>query len=268
MMLFIVGIIGIIFLLLMAVVVVSLVFLILGIVKHRKDKVASLVFISFALVTLLGLSVGGYLLLGPKKIKVETPDGSVKIWNTTIEEYLNNVANDNFDEVEEMLEEEPSLVYAYDDDGEDILQNAALNGNIEMLELAIEYGAEFDSEIIFDESEYDCSIQAFLDEIGRRPRSYDLTDEDVYDVIEFMLKNDASVEIDDEDSPNALFLADGWICYDKIISDEDIELVELLHSYGVEYSYEIYFDFVQTIEKESVEKDENYQKLLELLEVE
>ena len=263
--LFIVGIIGIIFLLLTAVVAVSLIFLILGIVKHRKDKVTSLVFIAFALVTLLGMAVGGFLLLGPKKVKVETPDGDVRIWNNIIEDYLNNVANDNFDEVEEMLEEEPALVYAYDDDGEDILQNAALNGNIEMLELAIEYGAKFDSEIIFDESSYDCSIQAFLDEIGRRSKRYDLTDEDVYDVIEFMLKNDASVEIDDEDSPNALFLAYVWICHDEIISDEDIELVELLHSYGAEYSYEIYFDFVQTIEKESVEKDENCEELLELV---
>lgn len=266
--LFIVGIIGIIFLVLMAIVVLSVVFLILGIVKHKKDKVASIVLISFALVTLLGLSVGGYLLLGPKKIKVETPDGSAKIWNTTIEDYLNDVANDNFNEVEEMLDEEPALVYAYDDDGEDILQNAALNGNIEMLELGIEYGAKFDSEIIFDESEYDCSIQAFLDEIGRRAKRYNLTDDDVYDIIEFMLENDAAVEFDDEDSPNALFLADGWICYDKIISDEDIELVELLHSYGAEYSYEIYFDFVGTIATKKVEKDENCQKLLELLGVE
>lgn len=134
---FIVGIIGIIFLVLMAIATLSVVFLILGIVKHKKDKVASIVLISFALVTLLGLSIGGYLLLGPKKIKVETPDGSVKIWDNIIEDYLNNVANDNFDKVEELLEENPALVYAYDDDGEDILQNAALNGNIEMLELAL-----------------------------------------------------------------------------------------------------------------------------------
>ncbi len=263
--LFIIGIISILFLVLLIAVILNIIFLIVGVFKIKRDRVASIVFICFALVNMIAMVVGGYLIFGPKKIEIKTPDGSAKIWNNVIEDYLNNVANDDFDEVEEMLEEESDLVYCCDDDGEDILQEAALNGNIEMMELAMEYGAEFDSEIVFENSPYDGSIQAFLDEIGRKAKAYDFTDDDVYEIIEFMLENEATIEFDDEDNPNALFLTDGWICYDKMISDEDIELVKMLHSYGAGYSYELYFDYVTTIASKDVKEDRNCEKLLELI---
>jgi len=262
---FIVGIIGIIFLLLTIAVIVNIVLLAIGVIKLRKDKIASIAFISFAILNMMAILIGGYFLIGPKKVSVDTPDGLVKLWSNVIEDYLVNVGNDDLEEVEDMLKEEPKLVYCYDDDGEDILQKAALNGNVKMLKLALEYGAEFDSKIIFEESKYESSIQAFVDEIGKRPKAYDFADEKVYEIVEFMLENGATVELIDEDAPNVLFYLTGWICQDKIISDEDIELVKLLHLNGASYSYELYFEYVETTSKEMVDKDDNYEKLLDLV---
>lgn len=263
--LFVLAIVGIVFLLVAVISITMIVFLILGIVFRKRDKIASNVFLGLSGFILLVLLCGAIVVFGPKKEEIETPNGTVKVWESTVEEYLNHVANDNMEEVEKMLKEEPALVFSYDINHNDILQSAALNGNVEMMELALEYGAEFDNELIYGVMTYDYSIQSYLLHIGRSPKRYDLTDVDVLEVTKFMLENGASIETNEDLEPNALFYADSWICHDKIISDEDIELVELLHSYGAEYSYELYFNYVEATAMDEVAKDENYDILLDLV---
>lgn len=223
------GVICVIFLFLM------LLFLILGIVKARKKKKSAKVFFSLAAVSFVLLLGFLWFLFGPKRAEIDTPDGTVKVSKKITAELEECIENEDIQKLDEMLDKRPELVYYTNSKHHGMLYTAALTGNVELLECVLEHGAKFDDEILHKNLIYEYSLEYYFHNLTH------LTEEETEKVksrgsapiVEIMLENGATVNFENnEEVPNALFIAIWWIVTDDEVTEDELQVVEMLIEHG------------------------------------
>jgi|GEM_PF-1405810 len=211
-----------------------------------------------------------------------------------VREYVKNHQNDK---LVELLESTPGLAEYRDSERNDLLTYGMIYRNVEAMELAVEYGFEFDNPDKYRNKKVDAinSFDCYFREIKDAETSllYDdeapehLINEDDVEVVKFMLEHGASTKTEDEayigydytevKEPNLLYLA-VWtvISQENSISDADIEFVRAFIDYGFSknvatyYGNDLYTTTIERIEEyenkgNTIEKDDNFYELMELI---
>lgn len=212
---------------------VILIFLILGIVfAVKKRKKLAIVFFSIdgAILIIIAciIAVIYFTIVSPKDKIFETPDGYEKVSTKIVSELEESIENGDMENVDVILDEYPELIYYADVNHTSFLHKAILSGNVDVAECIIEHGAEFDDEFFLDHLIFDYSFEYYFANLEKGENS-----DNIYEVVQFMLENGAEVEYEGNNTtPNVLFQAIWWICYDGEISDNDIVLLGLFIDYG------------------------------------
>lgn len=222
---------GIVLLFLGATTLFAIIFLIIGIIKKKAQKKSSYVFFSLSVLFALPIILLVIAIIMPKKETIETPTGKTRIWESVVEEYEDALENRDIDELSELLEKYPDIVYYYDVNSRGILEYGMATCNIEMMELGLQYGAEFDSKIIYDHLIFEGSCSLFFENLGYRCEEYEYTlgetDDEILETVKFMLDNGADMESGEAScEDNFLYIAINWMLEeDYYISEKDMELI-------------------------------------------
>lgn len=223
----------ILFIICIGILIFILIFLILGIVfAIKKRKKLAIVFFSIdgAILIIIACIIAAiyFIIVSPKDKTFETPDGYEKVSAKIVSELEESIENGDTKNVDVILDEYPKLIYYADVNHTGILHKAILSGNVDVAECIIEHGAEFDDEFFLDHLIFDYSFEYYFSSLENSKNS-----DNIYKVVQFMLENGAEVEYEGNNTtPNVLFQAIWWVCYDCEISDDDIALLNLFIDYG------------------------------------
>lgn len=260
----------ILFVISIVILIVMLVLLILGIVfAVKKKKTLATIFFSIdgaILIIIAIIVIAIYCFINaPKSETFETPDGEKTVSAEIISQMEESINCNDTEDVDDILDEYPELIYYYESSYTSILHKATELGNLEVAECILDHGAEYDDEIIMDHLIYDYSLEYYFGTCNS---------ERFYETVGFMLENGATVTYQGNTStPNALFQAVWWISHDDNLSDEDIALIELLIEYGAstteinssnKSAIDVYYE--TTYQHSITEDDENYLEIVALLE--
>lgn len=203
-------------------------FLIIGIVlKVAKKKKASIVMFVLSGVDFLILASVAVLIFGPHRVEVETPDGTGYVRTTQTKHLSDMIAEGDISDISSYLDRHPNLVF-YMKNGKTILENALENNDIELAQCALDHGAEFDAEFVYDHLVYEGSFERYFISLWRQS----ITDMDI-ETVRFMLENGADVH-KSRRNKDVLCYAIELICSDWSIGDNDRELIELLIGGGAD----------------------------------
>lgn len=222
---------GIVLLILAVTILLAIIFLVIGIIKKRAQKKSSYVFFALSFIFALPIILLVIGIIMPKKDTIETPTGKVRIWESVVEEYEEALENRDIGILSELLEKYPDIVFYYDVNSRGILEYGMATCNIELMKIGLKYGAEFDSEIIYDHLIYEGSCSLFFENLGYRCEEYEYTlgevSDDMLETVKFMLENGADIESGESScEDNFLFITINWILEeDYYISEKDMELI-------------------------------------------
>ena len=228
--------IGLILFLLFILLVLSILFLILGIIKHKSGKKIHVLFYSLSGVFFLPIVAMFLFICLPKKESFETPNGTASVWDTTAEQYIEALTTQDLSTLNNLLYDYPQLIYYTDTNDLGILEYGMATCNIELLQLGLDYGASFDTPIIYDKLLSNGSYSFFFDFLGYYC-DYEVvkgeTTDEILETVKFMMENGANAELgDDMSCPTLLFYAAYWVDDDQIISLKDMELLTTIMEYG------------------------------------
>lgn len=153
---------------------------IIGKVKDSKGaRIAGTVFFIIALVLIapvIALFTWGYFKTA--YIDVHMPDGSTeKVYHKTVNRfrdyligYLETGDEESFDNLESMIDDDEALLYYRDNNHRSILEYGLDAGNAEIVDFALDRGAEVDSPERFEIMAYvECTWDEYLDMVANRP---------------------------------------------------------------------------------------------------
>lgn len=218
------------------------IFLVLGIIMlnskkldKRRKQIRCTVFFSAAGVLFVIIAALAFLVFGPKKVTLETPDGDIKISERYVNKVMVAVKAENAAQVSVLLDEHPELVYYADTNRKTFLDMASLMGNTELAAVLVDHGASYDSELTLRHLIYDYSFEMYYDnlcyEYNNEMYKCNRNIDDVYSMTEFMLENGAKAECDGKNVlPMALIL----ISDDGEIEDKEVQLIKLFIDYGAD----------------------------------
>ncbi|MBQ7065441.1 MAG: hypothetical protein IJN92_01335 [Lachnospiraceae bacterium] len=221
--------------------VLMLVFLILGIVKAKKKKKSAKVFFILSGTIFAAMTVFFLFLFGPRIRTIVTPDKTVKVGQWVTDDLMESIENEDIVQVDKMLSKRPELIYYVDINGEGILDEAALTGNVELVQCILKHGAKFDDELVHEGSVYKYSLEYYFHNLLIDNMNDELNTKEIASMVECMMENGASATfVGDNNEPNALWVALWWITQDDEISDDDMKVMKLLIEYGASCTEENY----------------------------
>lgn len=206
-----------------------------GLIQKKKGKKSGkrYLILSGIIFTLFASTIIYFVI--PKIIPVETPDGNAYVWSNQVKKCFDAVNNDDVEALDKCLEKNPALLYYSNENSADILHIAARRNQIDAVKCMIDHGAYFDNGINLSNNYVNLSenrIAYSLDYYFFYSKMYyhdDYQEGSSLEMIKLMLDNGAQVNYDgDFENPNALFSALMWATDDEKISDEEIEVFELL----------------------------------------
>lgn len=226
-------IVGIVLLIFLGIVIFTLATLIIGLITKKKHKKLSKVLLVLSgLGTLTIAAILLYIFI-PKPERIETPNGEVKVKKSLIEDYKVCLDNRDLEGLKELLDEQPELVYYRDANRVTLIDYGMYNTDVEMMQLAVEYGAVFDNPLTYDHLYFDNSAHSFFIRLDypdwekEELHEKGVTTEDILATVEFMIEHGASLVYDDNPG-NFYEDASSWVMIDGVKSDLDVELLELI----------------------------------------
>lgn len=231
-------IVGIVLMAFAGVVIFTIITLIIGLVTKKKHKILSKVM--FVLSGVGAAIIAGVLLLIliPKPEIIETPTGEVKIKQSWIKDYKEYLSETNIEGLRKLLDKHPEMIYYHDINRVTLLDYGMYNTNVEIMELAVEYGAVFDDPLTFEHLIFENSFDAFLTDLGYQEREdlYEkgVVTEEILETVEFMIEHGASLEYEElhnKQYVNFYEEAYDWVLSDGVMDDLDYRLLELIEAH-------------------------------------
>lgn len=226
-------IVGIVLLIFLGIVIFTVATLIIGLVTKKKHKKLSKVLLILSGLGVLTIAAILLYIFIPRPETIETPNGEVKIKKSLIEDYKVYLDNRDLEGLKELLDEQPALVYYGDANRVTLIDYGMYNTDVEMMQLAVEYGAVFDNPLTYEHLYFDNSAHSFFIRLDYPDREKTelhekgVTTEDILATVEFMIEHGASL-IYDENPGNFYEDAQSWVMIDGVMSDLDVELLELI----------------------------------------
>ena len=221
-----------------AVLILGGIFLIIGIVlKIKKKKVASGIFLTLAAINIAGvILLVVYVFNQPKEIS--TYHGQAKVKRSWIRTYEKALEAHDLDKLDRLIKRHPDMLYYYDINHIMLLDYGLFNCDIEMMELAVKHGAKFDEPLMYDRLNFYCSLDAFFEELDypswskpeseRTPEGQ--TTDKMLEALSYAIEHGAKLkwETNTEDETESFFkLASRWARSDGKMSKNDRKLLEL-----------------------------------------
>lgn len=211
-------------------------FLVIGLIKKKKGKKSAVVFFVLSGLNAIPILLVILILVWPQKEGIETPSGTVYVWDWVVNRYEDAMENRDTETLGTMLSKNPELVYYVDINNCGILEYGMASCDIDVMQLGIQYGAKFDEDLTYENSIFDGSFPLFFENLGYRYSgtyvSGDTTDE-IFETIQFMLENGADMELGASARPsNFLFSVVYWVVEDNRITKNDMELIMYIVDHG------------------------------------
>ncbi len=256
----------------------ALLFLIIGKVLKNKKKKGSAFFKTLSVICTIIFAVIVLYIFIPRYVKINTPQGTKKVWSTEIDEVRGLVESSretgkiNTKAVKKIISEKPELIYYTDyyyvsyEDYPSLLEWAVFYGEFELADFLIEHGVEFDNKLVYKKLIFDTSLESyFYDLINiKNEKKYRASTE----IIEYMAEKEADFE--------KILLSEyvyKYIFDDEEISDDEVEIIKALIEKGADIyaksgNYKPYDVFMKIRKKygSEIEADENYKAIVEILE--
>lgn len=228
---------GIILMAFVGVVILTVITLIIGLVTKKKHKNLSKIMFILSGVGGTIIAVVLLLILIPKPEIIETPTGEVKIRQSKINAYKEYLSERNLDGMRELLDEYPEIVYYQDVNRVTLLDYGMYHTDIEMMKLAMEYGAVFDDPLTYEHLTFANSFDSFFQRLDY-PNQGDegfhkqgVVTEDILETVEFMIEHGADLEYDgisNQIYDNFYEEASDWVSEDYVMDELDSRLLELI----------------------------------------
>lgn len=228
---------GIILMVILGIIIFTIVTLIIGLVNKKKHKILSRVMLILSGVGALCLTGILLFIFIPRPEVIETPNGEVKVKQSIIEDYKSCLDNGDLVGLKELLDEEPALVYYSDANRVTMIDYGMYNTDIEMMQLAWDYGATFDNPITYEHLLFDNSAHSFFVRLDYPDWEKEVlhekgvTTEDIIATVEFMIDHGAELTYsEDTNGYTGNFYDDAlwWVMLDNVQSDLDKELLEVI----------------------------------------
>lgn len=223
-----------------AIVGLGIIFFIVGIIlRLKKKKKASRIFMILGGVNIIGVIIFVVYLIIPKSKEVETPAGYAKIKPLWQKQYNKCLDNHDVDGLRKLVNKHPELIYYYDNNRVMLLDYGLYNCDIDIMQIALDNGAVFDEPLRYDHMTFFSSLDSFFSELDYPSwERYDSeltidgeTTDEMLSALEFAINNGAAVRWD----VNSEYLTDNfydealvWVEKDGEISDKDDELLKMI----------------------------------------
>lgn len=230
-------IVGAILLIILGIVIFTIATLVIGLVNKKKHKVLSKVMLILSGIGALCLAGILLFIFIPRPEIIETPNGEVKVKKSIIEDYKVCLENRDLVELKELLDEQPALVFYRDANRVTMIDYGMYNTDVELMQLAWDYGAIFDNPITYNHLVFDNSAHSFFVRLDYPDVKKEVlhekgvTTEDIIATVEFMIEHGAELTYSqDTNGHTGNFYNDAlwWVMLDGVQSDLDDELLELI----------------------------------------
>ncbi len=230
-------IIGIILLIILGITIFTMVALIIGLVNKKKHQHLSRVMLILSGIGALCLAGILLFIFIPRPEMIETPNGEVKVKKSMIEDYKECLYNRDLAGLKELLDEQPALVYYRDANLVTMIDYGMYNTDIELMQLAWDYGATFDNPITYEHTVFDNSAHSFFVRLDYPEQEKTVlhekgvTTKDIIATVEFMIEHGAEFTYSQNTNRNnGNFYNDAlwWVMLDDTQSDLDEELLEVI----------------------------------------
>lgn len=226
-------IVGIILFVFLGIVIFTVATLIIGLVTKKKHKkLSKILLILSGFGTLVIAAILLYIFI-PRPEIIEIPNGEVKVKKSMIEDYKVCLDNRDLEGLKDLLDEQPALVFYRDANRVTLIDYGMYNTDVEMMQLAWDYGATFDNPITYDHLMFDNSAHSFFIRLDYPDREKTelhekgVTTDDILATVEFMIEHGASLVY--EENPGDFYEdASSWVMIDGVKSEKDCELLELI----------------------------------------
>lgn len=257
--------------------------IILKVIGKHKDKkglrITGNVFLAFGILNIVPvLLVVFFIIFNLTFTSVTRPDGSKAYVSSSKVNEMNNLIAENsdnsIDELEQLLSDNPNLVYYLDANLDGVLEKGWKTGNARIVEIALENGAVFDNPQKYEHMAHaHGSIEDYLSYLLERS----LTDDDVR-IIELMFENNASTDTrrtyNGEGVYSNLFGEAVWnlLYNDETVTDTELAFLQVFIDNGLSsddyillhwdipsnyhFSPDIHFDVL---------KDDNYHEVMTII---
>ncbi|MDE5583198.1 MAG: hypothetical protein K2J08_05810 [Ruminococcus sp.] len=210
------------------------VMLVAGIILYNKGKIV----VSIILMILGGLGVLVFAITAikacmPRYSTTETTKGTVKVKEKFLNEYIEYVMQHDTENLEKCLKNNPELInfpiHSYE-----LLEYALFAMDIDMMSLALDYGAEFDKNFRRGEYEYYSSLYWLFRKVDSNPDipEYTVTD-DIIRTVDFAVKHGAktkwAVKNEETEANSVYSFMRWWIFRKEEITEKDYELLSIIN---------------------------------------
>lgn len=220
--------------------VIAFIELIIGIILMcKKKKVPAIIL--FVLSAIPGVVATGFIVFAVCSTlfpKYETYNGKeVMVSMRAVRNMKTLIKENDMDGLDELLDKHPELIYYQDNNHETLLEYGLHDRNVEIMEIALDHGAEFDAEPTFRYLRYDCSLDHFFDDEywffipGYEPDQSKLTEgettDEMIETARFAVDHGAST-VWSRQIGRWTFAdsVENWINRDSFISDKDREFLD------------------------------------------
>ena len=220
--------------------VIAFIELIIGIVLAcKKKKVPAIILFVLsaipAVLTVIAVAIFGYQSMYSK---FDTYDGKQVTISTRDSQAMREfIKEDDMTGLDDLLDKHPELIYYQDVNHETLLEYGLHDHNVEIMQIAIDHGAEFDAEPTFINLRYSCSLQNFFRYdywsfiTGQSPDQPKLiegeTTDEMIDAARFAVDHGASTVWK---APAGTYTfadsVENWIKSDNKITDKDKEFLQ------------------------------------------
>ncbi len=252
-------------------------FLIIGKVLKSKKKKGSTFFKALSVICTIAFAVIALYIFIPRSVEIKTPQGTKKVMTSDIDDVRGLVEESletgeiDVKAVKKIVTEKPELIYytdyyyVSDEDYPTLLEWAVFYNEFELADFFMENGAEFDSDIIYEDFVVNSSLESYFDALisMKNKKEYDASTE----VINYMAEKDA-------DFKNILLSESvyEYIFRDDKVSDDEVEIIKALiendASIDVKKGHHKPYDVFMKVcgEYEENEDNGNFDDILKMLE--
>lgn len=244
--------------------------------KSKKMKIVGNVFLVLGILFALPLiGIAGFFILNFVFEPVTLPDNTTKFVLASDISKMKELAlsgdSNSIKKLDKLLDHNTNLVFYHDVNQESVLDYGLETGNLDVVKIAIKYGATFDNPIRYDRMAYvGTSMHYYLRSIGHRS----ITKDDI-EILKLMFENDAQPDIKGESTlySNVFGMAIWTILYnDETVTDIELEFIQVFidNEISCDNAIVLYEDlssnwhFSEDFHAD-VKKDDNYIKIMDII---
>ncbi|MCR5012672.1 MAG: hypothetical protein K6A72_10035 [Lachnospiraceae bacterium] len=220
---------------------IGIVLIIIGIVLRTHDhKVASNILFVVGGLMIVSVAVLAILVFNQPK-EVETPAGTASLKKSWISTYEKSLDEHDLKKLKKLIDKHPEMIYYYDVNHIMLLDYGLYNCDVDIMQIAVDAGAEFDEPLMYDHKNFYCSLDSFFDELdypawnrdeGERTKEGETTEE-MIEAVRFAIDHGAMLEwktnnnYADADFETKVVR---WINLDGTVSELDEELLDMVRN--------------------------------------